>query len=190
MPYDCALFYARDPSLLHAVLGPGSAVPAYLAGGASSSLPSPLNTRVENSSRFRGLPLYTSLLAYGKAGYTDIVCRNIDFARRIERWLRSPEGGQQWYDVLTDPEQKILNIVLFAPRRDCGKQEFVGNDGAKEWVKAVNATGDIYVTGTEWEGRQAARLAVSNHLTAEKGFEALDFDRVVKVLSEVMATDS
>lgn len=184
VPYDCALFYARDPGLLHAVLGPGSAAPAYLASGASASLPSPLNTRIENSTRFRALPLYASLLAYGKAGYTDIVCRNIEFARRIEKWLRG--YGKRWYDVLTDPSQKILNIVLFAPAASCGQDHFVGEEGATAWVNAINATGKIYVTGTAWEGRQAARLAVSNHLTAQEGFEESDFQSVILVLKGVM----
>ena len=191
VPYDCALFYARDPELLHAVLGPGTAAPAYLSSGTSSALPSPLNTRIENSSRFRGLPLYASLLAYGKEGYRELVCRNIAFARRVESWLRDPTGGKRWYDVLTPPAggqdgYKVLNIVLFAPSAECGKPEFQGKEGSHNWVKAINSTGEIYVTGTEWDGRGAARLAVSNHLTAQKGFEDSDFERVVRVLSRVM----
>jgi hypothetical protein len=114
----------------------------------------------------------------------------------VEGWLRDPAGGQRWYDVLTpifssfastgEAGYKILNIVLFAPSDQCGKAEFQGKEGAQRWVRAINATGSMYVTGTEWEGRAAARLAVSNHLTAQSGYENSDLDRVLGVLGQVM----
>ena len=188
VPYDCALFYTRSSSILQDVFGPGAQVSAYLNTNASS-IPSPLNVGIENSRRFRALPLYCSLITYGKEGYTEIIRRNITFARRIEAWLcASPD-----YDVLTPPstsngldekgKYRILNIVLFAPSLSCGKKEFVGEYAGTRLVEALNASGQMYVQGTKWRGRAAARLAVSNWQTAK---DDMDFEIVVNRLRVVM----
>lgn len=142
--------------------------PAYLSA-AASSIPSPLNVGIENSRRFRALPLYSSLICYGKEGYSEIIQRNIAFARSVEAWLyESP-----YYDVLTPPstsskargDYRILNIVLFAPSAKCGVAELQGEDGGVKMVEKINESGEMYVTGTKWKGRSAARLAVSNWQT-------------------------
>ena len=189
VPYDCALFYTRSSAIHAAVMGPGGEAPAYLSA-AAASIPSPLNTRIENSSRFRALPLYASLVCYGRSGYEDIVRQNIAFARDIEAWL----VGSPHYDVLTPPSTssgqagrfRLLNIVLFAPARTCGVKRFEDAEtGGQEMVKSINATGQIYVTGTKWQGRSGARLAVSNHLTGQCDGGA-HFKAVVRRLEAIM----
>jgi glutamate/tyrosine decarboxylase-like PLP-dependent enzyme len=189
VPYDCALFYTRSSAIHAAVMGPGGEVPAYLSTS-GASIPSPLNTCIENSSRFRALPLYASLVRYGRSGYQDIVRRNIAFAREIEAWLvASPH-----YEVLTPPSTsssqggqfRLLNIVLFAPARTCGVKQFEDAEtGGQEMVKSINETGEIYVTGTKWKGRSGARLAVSNHLTGQSDGGA-HFKAVVRRLDAIM----
>lgn len=84
MPYDCGLFFTRDIGTLPALLGPPSGSgPAYLQTGSSSTavgagepqgfvhdhVPSPLFLNIENSRRFRALPLFASLVSLGKDGY-------------------------------------------------------------------------------------------------------------------------
>ena len=189
VPYDCAVFYTKDVKTLEAVCGPGSLVPAYLATAPTIGeyIPSPMNVGIENSQRFRSLPLYASLLCFGQQGYRKIICDNITFARKVEAWL---VDHNKWYDVLTPPstsssEQgnyRISNIVLFAPSRMCGVTAFQGKDAGAQLIKAINATGKMYVTGTSWKGRSAVRLAVSNYLTDDR-----DFDIVTEVLSSVMS---
>lgn len=190
VPYDCAVFYTKDVKTLEAVCGPGSNVPAYLTTAPSSAdeyIPSPMNVGIENSQRFRALPLYASLLCYGQEGYRKIVRENITFARRVEAWL---VDHKQWYDVLTplstssskQGNYRISNIVLFAPSRTCGVTAFEGKDAGVQLVKAINATGKMYVTGTSWKGRSAVRLAVSNYLTDDR-----DFTIVTEVLSSIMS---
>lgn len=188
VPYDCGLFYTRSSKLHQTVFGPGASAPAYLSTGVTD-IPSPLNVGIENSRRFRALPLYCSLIAYGKEGYQDIIRRNIAYARAVERWLRT--DASLYYDVLTPPSTtggqdgkfKILNIVLFAPKRSCGKANLQGEDAGSQLVKTVNESGEMYLTATRWQGRSAARLAVSNHLT---GLNDRDLEIVKKRLMEVM----
>ncbi|GAA6061491.1 hypothetical protein JCM10212_000195 [Sporobolomyces blumeae] len=62
----------------------------------SRGLPSPLFMNLENSRRFRALPLYASLLSLGKQGYASLVRRNVSFARQVEAYLRV----HPCYDVL------------------------------------------------------------------------------------------
>ena len=162
------------------------------------------------------MPLFTALLENGRNGYTgdsrgvaltfsiaaadilsvittDIVRRNCDFADCIARWLRDPEAGGQWYELVngsrSSSERAVpLNIVLF---RGKNNSRFPPEDptSAGRLVKAINDTRRIFVTITSWEGIGAVRIAVSNWRTAngEGGVEASsELVEVKGVLSEVM----
>jgi hypothetical protein len=97
------------------------------------------------------------------------------------------------YDVLTPSSTssnarssfKILNIVLFAPAKECSNVDLRGQNGGVEMVRMINESGKMYVTGTVWKGRSAARLAVSNHLTNKDGSE-IDWIIVKDVLEAIM----
>jgi hypothetical protein len=84
------MFYTRNASDLTRSFGPSPRLgtPAYLQVHAEearsedvsedvlklrkwhAAIPSPLNCGIENSRRFRALPLYAGLLEQGKTGYT------------------------------------------------------------------------------------------------------------------------
>ena len=82
VPYDTGLFYTRKASSLPGIFAPAEA-PAYLTAPSSDPsahgraegevvhelVPSPLYVNIENSRRFRALPLLASLMALGKDGY-------------------------------------------------------------------------------------------------------------------------
>lgn len=173
--------------MLQDVCGPGGVTPAYLTTS-DASIPSPLNVGLENSRRFRALPLYCSLLSYGKKGYSENVLRNISFARRIEAWLHQNTK----YDVLTPlsttsgggGSYKILNIVLFAPSSSCGIAEYQDpSNGGMKLCDVLKKRSVLYTTPTVWKGRSAIRLAVSNWQT---GLREEDYQRVVEELEHVM----
>ncbi|GAA5865025.1 hypothetical protein JCM3774_003942 [Rhodotorula dairenensis] len=153
-------------------LGPGSAaeVPTtkqFPFVEASKALPSPLFMNIENSRRFRALPLYASLLSLGKSGYAALVQRNVAFARLAEQYLRVHPA----FDVLTpDPASnpddpwhfRVLNIVLFAPSRTAPARFHAEPDA---FLRELNASRECFFTPTVWRGRQAVRMAVSNWMT-------------------------
>lgn len=194
VPYDCGIFLSRSSPLLHSVLGPGTNAPAYLTPPTPTSstpsidpyrsLVSPLFLNIENSRRFRTLPVWASLVALGKEGYREIVSRNIEFARKVEAWMRDGGGGGG-YEVLTPlsstGEHKTLNILLFAPALE-GPERFRGEGGAARLVAAINGGRECYVTATRWRGGGAIRMAVSNWGTTV----GRDYEIVVRVLEEVM----
>lgn len=187
VPYDAGLFFSRSLELQTSVFGPSSrsAPPAYLTPSLGSSdvspelqdaltnLPSPLNIGIENSRRFRALPMFCALISLGRKGYQDIVRRNVQFARDVGRWMSEGEG-KEWYEVLNatyDMDHSghraavvPLNIVLFRARGPTpalfGPNEVDGL-GSIRLVQAVNATRKMYVS----PGKGGVRLAVSNWMT-------------------------
>jgi glutamate/tyrosine decarboxylase-like PLP-dependent enzyme len=196
VPYDCGIFLSTSPSLLRSVLGPGSVVPTYLSTNTTDttgqslideyrSIPSPLFSNIENSRRFRALPVYASLISLGRDGLAEMIVRNISFARTVETWMRfSP-----FYDILTPPptpaptpsSYKVLNIVLFAPS-SLAPTRFQGPGGAALLCQSINASKECYVTGTTWRGRGGIRLAVSNWDTRVER----DWEIVRRVLERAM----
>ncbi|KAL2402352.1 hypothetical protein ABEF95_002317 [Exophiala dermatitidis] len=185
VPYDCGVFFTRHKTLSEAVFGNGNA--AYLTSMASASsdqIQSPLNIGIENSRRFRALPVYCTLMAYGAEGYRDMLKRQIGLARRVTKWLLRDERfevlptGENDMAGRKEKENEILRktfvVVLFRVR-DRNKN--------KDFVKNVNKTGNIYLTGTVWEGEPAARIAVSNwQVDVEKDTKKIvdTFDQVLK----------
>ncbi|ORY66809.1 pyridoxal phosphate-dependent transferase [Leucosporidium creatinivorum] len=205
VPYDCGLFFSRGPNGLYTLCGPGGNAPAYLTASAGEgnaefaaleeyrNAPSPLFMGIENSSRFRALPLLSSLLSLGRQGYIDLFARNISFATHITTFLRSHAS----YDVLLPttseaPDYRQMNIVLFSPSSSAPSR-FQGADGSKQLVKEINGGRKMFVTGTVWRGRGAIRLAVSNWRTEVPGGErevdgygGRDWEAVKGVLDGVM----
>lgn len=113
-------------------------------------IPSPLNIGIENSRRFRALPVYASFAAYGRQGFQAMLERQIQLARAIARLIvDSPK-----FELLPvgNTEQTIYVIVLFRAKNV---------DLNKDLVKRINATRKIYISGTQWNGEPAARFAVA-----------------------------
>lgn len=155
VPYDSGVFFTKHKTLAENVFGNGNAAYLTSALGDGDAIQSPLNIGIENSRRFRALPAYCTLLAYGREGYVDMLKRQIGLARRVTRWLL----GNNRFEVLPNggTEQEILAktyiVVLFRLK---------DQERNKDFVKRVKATGRIYLSGTVWDGKPAARMAVSN----------------------------
>ena len=176
VPYDCGFFFTRHRALAEEVFSNGSA--AYLTSGMNGDgdgIQSPLNIGLENSRRFRALPVHATLTAYGREGYVDMLKRQVGLARRVTKWLK----GRKEYEVLPrgeDVEETIKQtfmIVLFRAKDD---------EINTVLAKRINATGKMYVTGTKWEGETAVRIAISNwQVDIER-----DFRLIEEVLDEVV----
>ncbi|PWN43361.1 PLP-dependent transferase, partial [Ceraceosorus guamensis] len=181
VPYDCGLFYIRRKTAAGAVSDSRTLSGAERRRQYAMSQPSPLFRNIENSRRFRALPLYTALLSQGRSGYVALVKRNVKFAKRLRRWLRF----HQAFEVLTPaPDDKLApedasrasrvpwaldewgyNIVLFRASQACPNARLAGAEGAGRLVEAIKKTGQMYVSGTSWNGKGAVRIAVSSWLT-------------------------
>jgi glutamate/tyrosine decarboxylase-like PLP-dependent enzyme len=143
--FDCGFFFSRHLELQQSVFQ-NAASPTL----DPSPIPSAHNLGIENSRRLRALPVYASLLAYGRVWYRTLLERQIALARSIAAFiLASPS-----YALLprTMDLAQIYIIVLFRARTTSLNDHLVSR---------LNASGVIYVSGTQWDGAPATRLAVS-----------------------------
>jgi glutamate/tyrosine decarboxylase-like PLP-dependent enzyme len=175
VPYDCGFIFSKNLSLAQQVFQNPNA--AYLSTGASEvTIPSPLNIGLENSRRFRALPVYASLAAHGRDGYLEILTRQIKLSRAIAEFIDShptyellPLAPSTTSISLEEKLSTIYIIVIFRAK------DSTLND---ELVKCINGSRRVYVSGTQWEGRAAARFAVANW--------QVDVERDLEVVKDVL----
>ncbi|KAI5277130.1 PLP-dependent transferase [Aureobasidium subglaciale] len=155
VPYDCGILLSRHLDIGTAVFqNPGA---PYL-NAAAGSVPSPLNIGIENSRRFRALPVYANLVAYGREGFVDMLERQIALARTIAAYMIDSDDYELLPLISGDASkeevlQRVYIIVLFRAREEALNVEL---------VKKINASRKIYVSGTKWGGQPACRFAISN----------------------------
>ena len=171
-PYDAGIFFSRHARLQNEVFQNANA--AYLTGGAADSdgpfVPSPMNMGIENSRRFRALPVYAVLLSEGREGLAAILARMVRLARGVRQILRRlPEyetfGDENASGKVDDPDDDTHIGVLF-----WAKDEVINADLAAR----INISRQMYVSATAWRGRPACRVAVSSWRVAEGDLEVVE----------------
>lgn len=155
VPYDCGFFFTRHPNMASQVFQNANA--AYLTAGNSDgpSIPSPLNIGIENSRRFRALPVYASLLSYGKSGYQEMLGRQIKLARKVYEWI----FDHSEYTALpqTSSKAELLDQTFMSVL-------FRANDTKlnQDLANKINESSRMFVSGSSWDGAPACRIAISN----------------------------
>ncbi|KAF1351900.1 putative tyrosine decarboxylase [Delphinella strobiligena] len=197
VPYDCGIFLSRHLDVATKVFeNPGA---AYLSSGTPVDIPSPLNIGLENSRRFRALPVYANLIHYGRQGFQGMLIRQIRLARRVAKFIQSHEK----YELLPAFFQEDCGIVK---ERDIDvaalNNDLAGNIDTAEQIhstyigacfrakddslnqrlaQSIKDTKRIYMSGTSfWDGKTAVRFAVSNWQANEEE----DFPCIEEVLEE------
>jgi glutamate/tyrosine decarboxylase-like PLP-dependent enzyme len=172
VPYDCGIFFSKHLQTATAVF---KNTAAYFSSTAVD-LPSPSNIGIENSRRFRALTVYSSCLAMGLSGYQSLLERQIALARGIGQFIQSepalellPRFPPSYRRVAEQWRNRIFIIVLFRAADD---------EVNEQMVARINATRRIYVSGTQWDGRPAARFAISNW--------QIDVERDLKLIKTVL----
>ncbi|KAL9596251.1 MAG: hypothetical protein Q9219_005912 [cf. Caloplaca sp. 3 TL-2023] len=181
VPYDCGFFFSRHAGLAQEVFQNPNA--AYLNSGAPvpDNVQSPLNISLENSRRFRALPVYATLVSYGRIGYRDMLQRQVRLARRLASYF-SRHGDfdllPQNRGVQASVDERTYIIVLFRAKDPILNASL---------VRRLNASSRIYVSGTTWDDNPACRIAVANwQVDIDRDFAI--FESVIKqVLEESMA---
>lgn len=160
VPYDAAMQFTRHKALQLKVFRNAA---AYLSDPEQS--PDFFHYTPENSRRFRALPAWFSLLAYGREGHREIVERNCAMASKLGEWI----NGSDKYQLLAPVRMNVVCFTLSG-----GKSM---ND-IKVFLDRVRDDGRVFFTPTLYKGTPAIRAAVSNWLTSERdiniAIEALD----------------
>ena len=143
----CSAFWTRRPADLRAAL---SLVPEYLR--TSDDVVSFSEYGVELGRGFRALKLWAVMRCHGRQGLQEVIRRGIELAEKFEGWVREEPGWE-----LCAP--RPFSVVCF---RHEGSDE--GNEALLE---RVNASGEVFLSGTRLNGRFVLRLAVGNARTTE-----------------------
>ena len=106
----------------------------------------------EFSRRARGFAVYAALRSLGRTGVVELVERCCEQARRFAEQIAAVRGVQVLNEV-------VLNQVLFS---------FEDDERTDEALADVQAAGDVWLSGTTWNGRKAIRVSVSNWQTGDE----------------------
>jgi glutamate/tyrosine decarboxylase-like PLP-dependent enzyme len=159
VPYDAAMQFTRHKNVQVKVFQNQA---AYL--GDPALMPDSMHFTPENSRRFRALPSWFTLMAYGRDGYQDIVERNCEVAK----YLGEKISNSKEFRLLAPVR---MNVVCFTV------QEKVTMDDIRAFLGAVRDDGQVFFTPTLYKGVPGIRAAISNWKTqlsdAEVGFEVL-----------------
>lgn len=165
VPYDAAMQFTKRKDLQLKVFQNSA---AYLGDPVKS--PDYFHYTPENSRRWRALPSWFTLMAYGKEGHREIVERNCTLAKKLGDWIYASEA----YTLLAPVR---MNVVCFTIQ-----QEGITAEAIKTLLDLIRDDGRAYFTPTLYKGTPAIRAALSNWRTTEE-----DITITIQVLKEVMA---
>jgi glutamate/tyrosine decarboxylase-like PLP-dependent enzyme len=149
VPYDSALVLSRDPEAHRAAM---TVTASYLIQDDAQLVRDQVDWVPEFSRRARGFPVYAALRSLGRNGLAELVERTCDCARRFADGIVELPGAELLNEV-------VLNQVLF---------RFQSDEQTDEVLRRVQDSGDVWMSGTTWDGRRAIRLSVSNWQTTDE----------------------
>jgi glutamate/tyrosine decarboxylase-like PLP-dependent enzyme len=162
VPYDAAMQFTKHKELQLKVFQNSA---AYLGDPAQS--PDFFHYTPENSRRWRALPVWFTLMAYGKEGHQEIVERNCEMAYHLGEWIDSSNS----YKLLSPVR---MNVVCFTLKKGDFTMEEI-----KRFLDLIRDDGRVFFTPTLYKGVPAIRAAFSNWLTEEQ-----DVKITINVLKE------
>ncbi len=163
VPYDAAMQFTRHRGLQLKVFQNSA---AYLSDPEQS--PDYFHYTPENSRRWRALPSWFTLMAYGQEGHREIVERNCACARQLGDWIAASAD----YQLLASVR---MNIVCFAPRHVSDRAAL------HAWLARIRDDGRVFFTPTIYKGLPAVRAAFSNWQTS-----AHDVQMTIDVLNQLL----
>ncbi|MBO9612808.1 MAG: aspartate aminotransferase family protein [Dyadobacter sp.] len=164
VPYDSAVSLVRkEHSRLQVSTFQNSNAP-YL--GDPSENFSYLNFLPENSRRFRALPAWFGLTAYGRNGFEWIVQNSIVRAQELGAYIQSSE----FFELLAPVR---LNVVCFRLK--------TARESMPAFLDQLNRRGKVFMTPTLLSGEPAIRAAFVNYRTGKE-----DILIAIREMEEVM----
>jgi glutamate/tyrosine decarboxylase-like PLP-dependent enzyme len=171
VPYDAAMQFTRHKDLQLKVFQNNA---AYL--GDALKQHDFFHYTPETSRRWRALPSWFTLMAYGKQGHREIFERNCSLATEFGDLIR--QSG----DFILLQAVK-LNIVCFTFKTNGTTFESI-----EKFLVDVRESGEVFFTPTVYKGTAAIRAALSNWKTERKDIK-IAFDVITKVRQRVLSLE-
>jgi glutamate/tyrosine decarboxylase-like PLP-dependent enzyme len=151
VPHDCGIVFVRDPDAHIATIAVDAHYLQREHGERNNGDWSP-----DFSRRARATPVYAALRTLGRRGVAQLVDGLCDRAAEFAEILGA------------DPRAEVLNDVVF----NQVLVRFGDSDAAVEAVTAgIQQEGTCWASATEWRGRRALRISVSNWATTADDVE-------------------
>ena len=147
VPYDCGLAFVAHPDAHCQAM---RLVAEYIVTDEKATRDA-MDWTPEFSRRARGFTVYAALRSLGRSGVAELVERCCRHARTFAEELGQLPGC----DVLNEV---VLNQVLF---------RFADDETTNAVLRAVQESGEAWMSGTIWDGRAAIRISVSNWRTSD-----------------------
>ena len=144
IPLDCSVFYTRKPEILRRAFCLSR---EYLQTGDDPRAVNLMDYGIPLGRRFRALKLWFVLRSYGREGLSNVLRRHIEIAQEL---ARAVDADPRFERAAPSP----FSVVCF---------RFKGTDGENRRIlERINATGEVFLSGTVLNGRFTLRLAVGN----------------------------
>ena len=167
VPYDSAMQFTRHPALQLKIFQNSA---AYLSDPAKSH--DYFHYTPESSRRWRALPAWFSLRAYGKDGYREIIERNCSLAVKLGRRI----GQSDEFILLSAVRLNIVCFTLNESQPDAAR--------IQAFLRRVRDDGKVFFTPTVYQGIPAIRAAVSNWQTTEEDMD-IAFEVIMRIANEL-----
>jgi aromatic-L-amino-acid decarboxylase len=166
-PFDCSLYYVRDPEHLMRVM---STNPSFLQSSVDGEVKNLRDWGIPLGRRFRALKLWFVIREQGVAGLQKRLRRDIANARHLAELVAAAPA---WRVVAPVNLQTVcVRHHPAAPDGSALSGEALDKH-TTQWVEAVNRSGAAYLTPAVVDGRWLARVSVGALAT-----EAADVDAV------------
>lgn len=151
VPYDAGGFFTRH---LNLVAQSCEVVAPYLIN--NSDKKDFLAIGIENSRRFRALPIWYTIHTYGREGINQWISQNIECTKLLANWVAK-------HPKLTLAFEPNLNVCGFYLSEQPQKTNLL--------LDEINQLGDVFLSPGEWQGKFIIRAALSNWQTKESDID-------------------
>jgi aromatic-L-amino-acid decarboxylase len=143
-PLDLSAFYTRRPDILRRAF---SLVPAYLESPPDPRAVNLMDYGVPLGRRFRALKLFFVMRYFGRKRIAEMIRAHVCWTQELARMI---DDDPRFERVAPAP----LSVVCFRYRGS--------DDENRALIDAVNATGKVFLSHTELNGRFVLRIAIGN----------------------------
>lgn len=174
VPFDNGLAIVRDVEMHKVSMTIGA---SYIA--AEHDARDQIDWNPEWSRRARGFPVYAAILELGRQGLEELIDSSCRYAHQLVTSLGELPG----VEVLWTP-QLNQGLVRFLASDPDAVGEVAHAERTDAVIRAVNATGEAFFSGTTWRGIRAMRVSVVNWRTNEN-----DVQRAVEAVRQVLCAE-
>lgn len=164
VPYENAFFFVKEEYRLLQVETFQNSNAPYLGDPLENF--NFLNFLPENSRRFKALPAWFTLKAYGKEGYREIVENNIRLAQKLGDFIIYSE----FFELLAPVR---LNTVCFTLKDGLDPHR------TQAFLDTLNDSGKVFMTPTMFNGRKGIRAALVNWRTTDMDLRIVEDEMLI-----------